>query len=138
MELRIRSAAQRPTTTPASAPSAVASAADLVRQLGREVGDVVAEVAILGEVGAATARQHGEAEVADLGAGIVEVVLASHLVADRLEHTGEEVPDERAARVADRERSGRVRRHELHVDATRGGARRAAKGGAGPTDLLDL
>ena len=52
----------------------------------------------------------------DLAARVVEVVLARDLVAGRLEHAAQQVAHERAARVADRQRTGRVGGHELDVD----------------------
>ena len=53
----------------------------------------------------------------DLGAGVVEVVLARDLVADRLEDAAQQVADERAARVAHGQRAGRIGADELDVDA---------------------
>ena len=92
---------------------------DVVRHRRREVADVLAVIAVLGHRLAVPGREHGRTELADLGAEVVEVVLARHDLPAGLEDAAQEVADERAARVADVEWPGRVRRHELDVDLAR-------------------
>ena len=118
-----------------SAPGAVARRQDVVRQLRGEIGHVVALVAVLGERLAEAQRRDRCAEDADLAARIVEVVLARHALAAGLEDAAEQVADERAARIADVQRAGRIGRHELDVDRARlarrlcsGPTRRAPRG----------
>ena len=89
------------------------------RQLGGEVVDVVALVAALGHRLAPPQRRDRRSQVADLTARVVEVVLARHLLPAGLEHAAREIADERAARVPDVERPGRVGRHELDIDRAR-------------------
>ena len=105
-----------------SAPGAVASAQTSSGTSRREVQDVVAVVPVIGHRLATPDRGDRRAEIRDLAARVVEVVLARDLLAARLEHPAEQVADERAAGVADVERAGRVGRHEFDVDGA--GARR--------------
>jgi hypothetical protein len=93
---------------------------DVVGKLPREVRDVVPVVAVLRDVAALAQREHRRAEVAHLRSRIVEVVLARDALAAGLEDAGQQVADERAAGVADCERPGRVRGHELDVDVPAG------------------
>ena len=94
---------------------------ELVRHLGGQLVDVVAVVAVLRHIATLVARQDGEAQVADLGVVVVEVVLARHLVAHRLQHAAEQVAHECAAGVAHGQRPGRVGAHELDIDPMRRG-----------------
>ena len=64
-------------------------------------------------------RGDRRAELVDLPARVVEVVLACHRLAAGLEDTAEQVADERAPRVADGQRPGRVRRDELDIHPAR-------------------
>ena len=119
MPSRTRPAAQRPIDVRGVGAGGRGGRPDVGRELGREVGHVVALVAVLGERLAAMQRRDGCAEDADLAARIVEVVLARDALAAGLEDAAEQVADERAARVADVQRPGRVGRHELDVDDPR-------------------
>ena len=94
---------------------------EVVRHGGREIADVVPLVALLGHRLAALDRRHRCAEVVDLGPGVVEVVLARHVLAPGLQDPAQEIADERPTRVPDREWPGRVGRDELHVDLARAG-----------------
>ena len=99
----------------------VGSRRRFLRHVGRELRgqllDVVAPVAVLGDLGAVAPRQDREPEVEHLRPEVVEVVLAGDLVADGGQHARQDVADEGATRVADVERPGRVGAHELDVDA---------------------
>ena len=57
-------------------------------------------------------------EQVDLGAAVVDVVLAGHPPAELREQVGERVAEHRAAAVADVERPGRIGRAELDIDAS--------------------
>ena len=63
-------------------------------------------------------RQEGRAEGVELGARVVEVVLAVDLGALGRQHVGDRVADRHPAAAAGVQRSGRVGRHELEVDPT--------------------
>jgi hypothetical protein len=91
---------------------------DRVGDVASQRLDVVAVIAVVGNWLAAPDRGDRRAQIRDLAADIVEVILARHTLAASLEHAAEQVADERPARVPDRERPGRVGRHELDVDAT--------------------
>ena len=67
------------------------------------------------------AQPDADREDVHLPAGIVDVVLAVHVVAGGLEQVGERRADRRPAAVADVQRAGRIRRHELddHLAAAR-------------------
>ena len=101
----------------------VAAGPDVVGQRGRQLVDVVALVAVLGHRLAALSAATDAPRLPIWAPEVVEVVLARDLLAAGLEHAAQQVADERAARVADVERAGRVGRHELDVD--RAGADRA-------------
>jgi hypothetical protein len=92
---------------------------DRARDGRGEVVDVVALVAVFRDGFAAPDRADRGTELIELAARVVEVVLARHPLPARLEHAAEEVADEGPARVADRQRAGRVGRHELDVDRAR-------------------
>ena len=92
MPARMRSEAHSPTSR--------ARRRRVCGQLVRQVDDVFAVVAIVGDRLAAAEGQNRCAELVDLGARVVEVVLARDLVPDCLEHAAEQVADEGAARVA--------------------------------------
>ena len=109
----------------------------LVRHSRREVADVGAVVAVLGQRRAVEDRRDRRAEIAHLGAEVVEVVLARHGVAGRFKHAAEQVADEGAPRVADVEGPCRVGADELHVHVARGGRRHAAPGGGRGEDAAD-
>ena len=70
-------------------------------------------------------------------ARVVEVVLARDAVPAALEHPAEQVADERAARVADRQRAGRVGRDELDVDMPRVVRPHAAEAVVGQPGLVE-
>ena len=127
MPSRTAAAAQRPTIAAASAPSRRRRRPHVVRDRGREV----VRRSRRGSRRRAPARRAGwrttdAPRLVDLAARVVEVVLARHALAARLEDAAEQVADERAAGVADRERAGRVGRHELDVDRARRDRRDAA------------
>src|ERR1035437_9391164 len=110
---------------------------DLGRQLPGHVVDVVAVVAIFGEVAALSNRHDRGAQVLDLAAEVVEVVLALHLVAGRGQHSAEKVAGEGAAGVADVERPRWVGRDELDVDVLRMLGGDVAPGRRVAQDVLD-
>ena len=96
---------------------------DRLRQrVGERLG-VVAVIAVLGDRRPGPQGEDRRPELADLGARIVEVVLARDGMAAGLEDPAQDVADECAAGVADRQRPGRVGRHELDVDPPRRGRR---------------
>ena len=74
-------------------------------------------IAVLRDRVAAADGEDGSAQVIELAAGVIEVVLARDLLPAGFEDPAQEVTDERSPRVADRERTRRVGRHELDVDA---------------------
>ena len=76
-------------------------------------------VAIVGDGLAPPDRDDGCAEIGDLPAPVVEVILARHRLPTGLEDSAQQIADERAASVADRQRPGRIGRHELDVDGAR-------------------
>ena len=87
-------------------------------------------VAVFGDVAVLTDGHHGCAQVLDLAAEVVEVVLAGDGVACGGEDAAEQVAGECAAGVADVERPGWVGRDELDVDVLRvGGGDVAPSGG---------
>ena len=86
----------------------------------RDLGDVVAAVAVLGRRLAQRARQQRAGEPVDLRAVVVEVVLAAHGRAGRLQHARQAVADRRPAHAADVQRAGRVGGHELEVERDAG------------------
>ena len=112
MPSRTRPAAQLPDEAVGVGAGGRGGRPDVVGHARREVGDVVAVVAVLGHRLAAPERRDRRAEVADLAARVVEVVLARDPLAAGLEDATQEVADERAAGVADRRaaRSGWPRR----------------------------
>ena len=83
----MRSIISAPPANARSSGSRSAASGDLSGQLG----DVLALVAVLGQRLAAGARADRLAEPQQLRAGVVEVVLARHLVAGELEQPGERV-----------------------------------------------
>ena len=91
-----------------------------------QVGDVLAAVAVLGRLPAGHPGRDREREALDLAAGVVDVVLAPDLVADRLEQPHQGVAVGGVAAAADVQRAGRVGGDELDQDPLgRGGRRRA-------------
>ncbi len=119
MPARTRSEAQLPEDVRAVGSRRGRGGRDVGRHRRREVGHVLAVVAVVRYRLAVPGREHRLAELAHLGTEVVEVVLARHPLAARLEHAAEEIADERAPRVADVQRPGRVGRHELDVDGAR-------------------
>ena len=91
-------------------------------QGGGDVPDIVALVAV-GRKGHGLAAQVEVAQVdagredIHLPAGIVDVVLAVHVVTDRAQQVGDGRPVGRTAAVADMQGAGRIGRDELHLDA---------------------
>ena len=75
----------------------------------RDLADVLAQRLAVAQVGRARQR-------VDLGAGVVDVVLARHVVAGEREQIGERIAEHRAAAVADVHGTGRIGRHVLDVD----------------------
>src|SRR4029079_3081388 len=73
----------------------------------------------LGDRPAPAKLRQGRAEVPDLSARVVEVVLARDPLAAGLEDATEQVADERAAGIPDVERTRRVGRDELDIDRAR-------------------
>ena len=87
----------------------------------RDVADVIALVAVLGEVRRASElfevpAPYRGGEDLHLPAGVVEVVLALHAVPRPLEEPGESVAEDGVAAVTDGERPGRVCAHELDLN----------------------
>ncbi len=94
----------------------LAGRGDVREHPGRDLVDVGAAVAPLGKSAPLGPRQQRPGEPVDLRAVVVEVVLAGHLRAGRLEDAGEAVADGRPAGPAEMDRAGRVRGDELEVD----------------------
>ena len=85
------------------------------------LADVIALIALLGDLGGEPARLtnprlHAAREIHDLAAGIVVIELAAHAPAGPLEQCRDGVAEGSLAAVANVQRAGRVRRHELHVE----------------------
>ena len=101
-----------------------------VDALGRDplgqLGDVLARVAVLGRLGAGHPGGDRVGEALDLAAGVVDVVLALDLVADRLQQPHQRVAVGGVAAAADVQRPGRVGGDELDQDPLR--ASRSAPG----------
>ena len=91
-------------------------------------------IAALGHLGAQRTRLDGEAELVELNAAIVDVELARNLGTCGLEHPRQRVADGSPARVAEVQRTGRVRRDELNVEARADEAFDAAVGRSGHDD----
>ena len=81
-----------------------------------ELDHVVALIAVLGQRLLARAGAHGLAELGDLRAGVVEVVLADDLVAGELEQPRERVAVGGVTAAGGGQRAGRVRRDVLDDD----------------------
>ncbi len=109
---------------------------DFGRDLARHVVDVVAVVAVLGDLAAFADGHDRRAQVLDLAAEVVEVVLARDGVAGGRQDPAQEVAGEGAAGIADVERPGGVGRDELDVDALRMRGNGAAPGGRIEQDVL--
>ena len=95
---------------------------------------VVAGIEALGDqrleaAGLAVALVGGAGEDVDLGAAVVDVVLAGDLVAGEVEEARQRVAEDRAADVADVHRAGGVGGDELDVDLAAGGGVGAAEAG---------
>ena len=87
-------------------------------QLPRDLDDVVAAVAVVGKLDVLAqalevAQPHAHREDVHLPAGVVDVVLALHVVAARLEQVRDRGAVGGAAAVADVQRAVRIRGHEL-------------------------
>ena len=104
---------------------------DLVGELPSQVAHVRTAIPVLGDVAAVPQGPDRGAEQPDLGAEVVEVVLAGHSLAGRFQDATEEVAHERASRVADVEGAGGVGRDELDVDVLGVGGSDAAERRAG-------
>ena len=96
----------------------------LLGEAPAEFGHVRAGVAVFGQRGLAAERlqvagEQGAPEQLRLRAGVVDVVLALHVVAGGVEHGGQRVAEHRASPVADLQRPGRVGGDEfdLHLRA---------------------
>ena len=89
-----------------------------------DVGDVLAAVAVLRRLLPLGPGEQGPGEPVDLGAVVVEVVLARHLGAARGDQPGEGVADGGPPGATDVDGPGRVRGHELQVHALAGQRRR--------------
>ena len=99
----------------------------LRQHLRGDVVDVAARVAVLGG-GLAFGRGDQRAgEAVDLGAVVVEVVLAHHVGALRGQQPAQRVADGGPAGAADVDRPGRVGRDELEVDLLAGQLRRSGR-----------
>ena len=113
-----------------------ASGASL-QDLRRDVGDVAARVAVF-RGGLAFGRgDQRVGEPVDLGAVVVEVVLAYHVGALRRQQPAQRVADGGPAGAADMDRPGRVGRDELQVDLVSGLGVGVAVGVAGVDDVVD-
>ncbi len=86
----------------------------------RQLDHVLALVAVLGRLLAAHPGGDRAGEVGDLGPGVVDVVLALDLVADRRQQPHHRVAVGRPAAAADVQRAGRVGGDELDQDPFRG------------------
>ncbi len=94
----------------------------------RDRGKRLAERLAIAQIGRA-------GEDVDLCAAVVDVVFAAHGVARLFEQRREDVSDHRAARVADMQRPGRVRRDVFDVDFLAASHCRIAIGRTGLQDL---
>ncbi len=88
--------------------------------------EIIARIEALGDVTdvlaerLAVAQERGTRQHIDLGAGIVDVVLARHPEAGEGQQIGQRVAEHRAAAVADMHRAGRVGRDVFDVDRLAG------------------
>ena len=78
--------------------------------------EVLALITVFGDSGSMVAGQKALAQLADLPAGVVDVVLAAHLIAGPGQHPGQCIPVTRPPPVAHVDRPGRVGGNELHQD----------------------
>ena len=122
----------------AVAPLARVVGRDVVAELGVQlrghVDEVLALVAVLGRLLAAVARVERVAELVELRARVVQVVLAVHLGALRGEQVRDRVADRDPAPAAGVQRAGRVGRDELEVDRA---GRRAPSSGRSRSPAVD-
>ena len=100
--------------------------------VARDLADVVAAVAVLGELAGLAqqllrARAHRDREVLDLLAGVVVVELARDVCALPFEQPGDRIAERRLAAVPDVQRTGGVGRDELDHDALAGEGLAAAE-----------
>ena len=109
----------------------------LGEDLGGDVADVVAGVAVVGRRLALGGRDQRVGEPVDLGAVVVEVVLADHVGALGGQQPAERVADGGPAGAADVDGPGRVGRDELEVDVRAGQDVGVAVAGAGAEDVVD-
>ena len=114
-------------STPTARKTSLASSRGRVDDLGPlgddgrgDLVDVAAAVAVLGCGLAQGAGQQRAAEAVDLGAVVVEVVLAGDLGAGHREDPAQRVADRGPPHAADVQRTGRVGRDELEVDLLAG------------------
>ena len=99
-----------------------------------DVGDVLAAVAILGDLAAHRAGVEGVREAVDLRAVVVEVVLAGHGGAGGGHEAGQRVADSGPAGATQVHGAGRVRGHVFEVDRAAREGLVAAVCGAGLDD----
>ena len=103
---------------------------DVVTELGvqlrRHVDEILALVPVFGRFDALVARVERIAELVELGAGVVEVVLAVHLGALRREQVRDRVADRDPAPTARVQGPGGIGRDELEVYPPAREHRRAA------------
>ena len=102
-----------------------------------ELADVVALVAALRDLLAARAGEDRSAELLDLRAGVVEVVLAADVVAAELEQPRERVAIGAVPPACSGHRPGGVRGDELDVDALGGVGAAAAEVAAGGQHVVE-
>ena len=94
-----------------------------------DVGDVLAAVAVLGDLAAHRAGVEGVREAVDLRAVVVEVVLAGHGGTGGGHEASQRIADRGPAGATQVHGAGRVRRHVLEVDrASREGLVAAVRG----------
>ena len=109
----------------------------LGEDLGGDVGDVVAGVAVLGRRLALGGGDQRVGEPVDLGAVVVEVVLADDVGALGGQQPAERVADGGPAGAADVDGPGRVGRDELEVDVRAREVVGVAVVRAGADDVVD-
>ena len=100
----------------------------LSQNLVLNVNNVRASVAVLGGLLTAGGGNQGTHEAVNLGAVVVEVVLAHHVSALSLQHAGERITDGGPAGAAQVDGAGRVRGDELKVNGLAGELVAAAVG----------
>ena len=120
-----------------SASGRLSASGAFCHDLRGDVGDVAARVAVFRGGLALGGGDQRVGEPVDLGAVVVEVVLAHHVGALRGEQPAQRVADGGPAGAADVDRPGRVGRDELQVDLVAGQRVGVAVGVAGVDDVVD-